>query len=69
MHGVEVRLDRGALKNSKVNGGACVLVHPTGADDPNGGVVNRELFVLLERLAKGVQSVADQVFQTTYISF
>ena len=43
--------------------------HPratSGINDTNGGVVGRELLVLLERLAKGVQPLVDQVFQTAY---
>lgn len=53
---MEVRLDQGALKNPEVNGGAGGLVHPTCTDNNNGGVVNRESTIILERLAdlKGV---------------
>ena len=54
MHGLEVHLDRGALKDSKVNTRASLLVHARGADDTDGGVVNREVPVLLEGLAEGV---------------
>jgi hypothetical protein len=63
---VEVRLDRGAFKNPEVNGGVGSLVHSTGTDDTNGGIVNREFLVLLEGLAKSVQSMANQVFQAAY---
>ena len=41
-------------------------MYPSGTNDTNGRVVGRELFVLLERLSKGVQPVADQVFQIAY---
>jgi len=61
-------LDRGALENPKVNGDTGIIAHAAGADDANSGVVWRELLVLLECLAEGVQSVADQVCQNTYIS-
>ncbi len=57
---------RGALKNPKVSSGAGDLVHATGPDDIDNGVVGCELLVLLGRIAKGVQPVADQVFQTPY---
>ena len=42
-------------------------MHPSGTNDTNGSVVGRELLVLLERLSKSVQPVADQVFQIAYI--
>jgi hypothetical protein len=63
---VGIYFDRRSLENPKVNRGAGAFVHSSGANDTDGGVVNRELLVLLERLAKGVQPVADQVFQTAY---
>ena len=63
---MEVHLDRGALKNPKVNGDAGTLVYASRADDADGGVVDCEFLVLLERFAKGMQPVADQVFQTAY---
>ena len=45
----------GGLKNPIVKSGAGALAHVSGADDADGGVVGRELLVLLERLAKGAQ--------------
>ncbi len=63
---MEEYLDRGALKNPKVSSGAGDLVHATGPDDTDNGVVGCELLILLGRIAKGVQPVADQVFQTPY---
>jgi len=44
----------GSPQEPEVNGGVGALVQATGADDADGGVVGRELLVLLERLAKGV---------------
>jgi len=61
---VEVYVDWGALKNPKVNGGASAFKRTTGANHADGSVVGRELLVLLERLAKGVEPLADLVFQT-----
>jgi len=61
---MEVYLNREALKNLTVNGGAGALMYTTGADDADDSVVGRELLVLMGRLAKGVQPGADQVFQT-----
>ncbi len=43
-------------------------MHPARADGEDGGVVWRELTVLLESLAEDMKSVADQVCQTAYAS-
>ena len=53
LHGVQVHLDRGALKNQKANGGVSAPVHATGADGVNGGVIGCKPPVRLERLTKG----------------
>ena len=37
-----------------------------GADDANGGVVDRELFVLLQGFSEGVQAVSDEVFEVGF---
>ena len=35
----------------------------TGPDDANGGVVDREFLVLLQRLAQGVETVLDEFIE------
>ena len=68
-HRLQVHIDLVALEDPEGPlGGHVRLVLPCGADDADGGVVDGELFVLLERFAEGVEAVADEVRVAVVIS-
>ena len=63
-HALQVYFDDFSLENAEVALGADVgFVCATGADDADRGVVDRELFVLLERFTQCVQAVLDELLQ------
>ena len=62
-HAIQVDLDDLALEDAEVALGPYVL---TNADDADRGVVDRELLVLLERLAQRVQTVPDEVLERAW---
>ena len=63
-HRLQIHIDLVALEDPEGPLGRHVrLVLPCGADDADGGVVDGEFLVLLERFAEGVEAVADEVFE------
>lgn len=65
--GLEERLYSLVFEDSERAGwGDALLVLAGGADDADGGVVDRELFVLLQGFPERVKAVSDEVFKVAF---